>query len=101
MMQRLNANYENSIKPHLFINQRLELGDYGINVLLSAKWLMLVPLGKPYMVQRDTPIYLDAMTYLGYVVLPEVSDVWPQTGKLELTAKNWSPAQVLSNSNVL
>jgi len=64
---------------------------------------MIVPIGNPYMIQKTvekvTPIYLDPLAYLGYVVLPALHDVWPQTGKLNLEAEKWTPSEILHHCN--
>lgn len=92
----------------IFLNEfllrnQLEIEKYGVNVIVSSKWLMIVPIGNPYMVQKTvektTPIYLDPLAYIGYVVLPNLHDVWPQTGKLNLEAKKMTPSQILSYCN--
>lgn len=77
----------------------LEIKNYGINIILSSKWLMVVPISNPYMVQKDTPIYLDPLIYIGYVVIPVLNQVWPQTGNLELNAEKWAPSQILAHCN--
>jgi len=67
--------------------------------VLSSKWLLVAPLTHPYIVQKTTPIYLDPLAFIGYVAIPDLKHVWPQTGHLELDAVKWTASQVLNHCN--
>jgi len=84
LVQKLTNDYKNIEK-------------LGINIVLSSKWLLVAPLTSPYLVQKTTPIYLDPLAWIGYVAVPELKHVWPQTGKLELNVEKWTPSQVLGH----
>mmetsp|Transcript_15024 Transcript_15024/g.12753 ORF Transcript_15024/g.12753 Transcript_15024/m.12753 type:complete len:113 (-) Transcript_15024:39-377(-) len=66
-----------------------------MNIIMSPKWLLLVPIAEPYLRQREVPIYLNPMMYFGMLVKPVVEDVWPQTGKLQTEIYDQPPSQVL------
>lgn len=57
--------------------------------------MLMVPIFNPYMQQRNTKIYLDPLSYMGFVIKPIVEDIWPQTGKLNLDIYSRKPRDVL------
>lgn len=56
-----------------------ELLSAGVNVIITKEFMMLVPLFKPYMNFKGVDLWIEPISYLGFLHLPEYTKLWPTT----------------------
>lgn len=56
--------------------------DLGLTILLTPRWMFISVLAKPYVTNKDMPVYPDGYAYAGIINIQEVEKEWPATAGL-------------------
>lgn len=103
MFTHINNTYYNQgtdiYPPFPYTNSCLELTEAGVNIILSADYLFVVPLTQPLYLQNNIPVFTTPMSYIGYILRPKLTQIWPQTAKIQEGDFKISPYDIVTRSN--
>lgn len=87
--EMLESHRENASK-NAYLSLIIE---FGMCVLLTKKWLILVKMSKAFTIWKGVPFYLHPLSYVGIVSLPKIPLSWPQTAGIDRAEEN--PIEIL------
>jgi hypothetical protein len=51
----------------------------GVSTVVTKKFILVIPARKPYSTYNGNSLFLSSLSYIGYVVFPELKKLFPQT----------------------
>lgn len=77
---------------------KLELPEAGVSIILSTRYMLVVPLIQPIYIQNKIPVFPPPMSYIGYILRPLLTDIWPQTASIQTQEFKISPHEIVTRS---